>query len=195
MKNDTTDAGYTRYLLASQDIWWKRILDIQRPYRMHLQALKLGKTIDIGCGVGRNLRNLVKGSVGIDHNASSVEACRSLGLVAYEPDAFFAEAQGQTFDAILLAHVAEHMTLANAVVLLQPYMPLLRSGGRLVLLTPQEKGFASDTTHVEFMDHSAHQRLCSELGLRVTKAYSFPFPRAVGKVFPYNEFVSVAVKA
>ena len=36
--------------------------------------------------------------------------------------------------------------------------------------------------------------LCTALGLTVEKQYSFPFPRFAGKVFTYNEFVTVARK-
>ena len=32
------------------------------------------------------------------------------------------------------------------------------------------------------------------LGLTVDRQFSFPFPRAVGKVFTYNEFVTIARK-
>jgi hypothetical protein len=34
--------------------------------------------------------------------------------------------------------------------------------------------------------------LCEQVGLHVVRQYSFPFPRPVGKVFPYNEFVTLA---
>lgn len=34
-------------------------------------------------------------------------------------------------------------------------------------------------------------RLADTLDLTVTRQLSFPFPRAVGRVFPYNEFVVV----
>jgi hypothetical protein len=61
-----------------------------------------------------------------------------------------------------------------------------------VLITPQEAGFASDATHVAFHDFAALAGLEAALGLRSERAYSFPFPRPVGRVFRYNEFVSVA---
>ncbi len=39
--------------------------------------------------------------------------------------------------------------------MLRPYLPSVRPGGRVVFITPQERGFASDPTHVEFTDHEA----------------------------------------
>jgi hypothetical protein len=98
------------------------------------------------------------------------------------------------FDALLCAHVAEHMHFDEARALLAGYLSYLRIGGRLVLITPQEAGFRSDPTHVEFFDLAALDRLTTALGLRVKSAYSFPFPRSVGRVFKYNEFVLVGEK-
>jgi len=79
----TKNEDYTKRLL-DQSVWWKRILDVQRPYRIHLQRLNLGCVLEIGCGIGRNLINLGKDtrSIGIDHNPNSVAVAVSRGLVA-----------------------------------------------------------------------------------------------------------------
>jgi hypothetical protein len=37
--------------------------------------------------------------------------------------------------------------------------------------------------------------MATALGLAVEKQYSFPFPRAAGKIFTYNEFVTVTRKS
>ena len=68
----------------------------------------------------------------------------------------------------------------------------MRAQGTVVLICPQERGFASDATHVRFLDAGELARLCRVVGLEVTRSYSFPFPRLPGKAFPYNEFVVVA---
>lgn len=59
---------------------------------------------------------------------------------------------------------------------------------------PQEKGFASDITHVTYFDLSRLSELMSEVGLRIVKRASFPLPRFAGKLFIYNEHVVVATK-
>jgi len=64
----------------------------------------------------------------------------------------------------------------------------------VVLITPQEAGYRSDATHVEFCDLQALAALTGGLGLVSDKSYSFPFPRFVGTVFKYNEFVSITRK-
>jgi hypothetical protein len=76
----------------------------------------------------------------------------------------------------------------------RPYLRFLRPGGRLILITPQEAGYASDATHLTFLDLDALAALARGLGLEVERRYSFPFPRSAGRAFRYNEFVLVARK-
>ena len=73
-----------------------------------------------------------------------------------------------------------------------PYLPYLRPDAVVVLICPQERGFASDPTHTVFTDQAALGALAGELGLSVERQFSFPFFRPVGRVFTYNEFVTVA---
>jgi SAM-dependent methyltransferase len=172
------------------------LLDVQRPYRWHLRRLRLGFALDVGCGLGRNLVNLGgrDAGVGVDHNADSIAVARARGLDAYLPDELRASphAAPGRFDAMLVSHVLEHMTWEAARALVAKYLPFVRAGGRVVLITPEEAGFRSDPTHVELMDLDALARLAAAVGLDVVARYHFPFPRPVGRVFKYNEFVLIA---
>src|SRR5262245_7515058 len=106
------DREYTERLLRLQSVRWKRVLDVQAPYRWNLRRLEPGFTLEIGCGIGRNLLHLRGNGVGTDTNPYSIEVCRSRGLTAFTP-AEFAEteyAAPGTFETILFSHVAEHMT-------------------------------------------------------------------------------------
>lgn len=192
---DTEHKYYTDRLLAL-DTRLKRLLGVQLPYRLHLQKLRLGFVLDIGCGIGRNLLNLKGSGVGVDHNPHSVSVARSRGLIAYTPEEFLDTnfAREAAFDAILISHVLEHMKRDEAVVLVKQYLPFLKSGGRVLMITPQERGFGSDATHMEFMNFGAHSAIAVAAGLSVEKFYSFPFPRIFGSVFKYNEFVTIACK-
>ncbi|MCA2813183.1 MAG: class I SAM-dependent methyltransferase [Microcystis sp. M090S1] len=193
---DTKNQSYSERLLNKQTAKWKEILDVQAPYRWNLQRLNLGFTLDIGCGIGRNLMNLKGNGIGIDHNFHSVEVCRARGFTAFTPEEFQQSSfdEPEKFDSILLAHVAEHMSYLEVISLLNDYVYLLKNHGKLVIITPQEAGFKSDATHVEFMNFAKLKAIARELDSKIIQQYSFPFPRMVGKLFKYNEFVSLSQK-
>jgi len=187
----TAERTYADRLNKLQGKKWKKLLNVQAPYRANLRHYRLGRTLDVGCGNGRNLTALPTGSVGVDHNPHLVQSARELGLQAYTPEQLFDDrtlsAPG-SFDAILAAHLIEHLTYDEAKSVLATYLPLVRAGGTVVFITPQERGYASDPTHVAFTDFEALGRLSAALGLTTTRQYSFPLPRFCGKLFVYNEF-------
>jgi SAM-dependent methyltransferase len=190
-----TDApAYAERLKSLSQAPWKRWLDVQAPYRWNVRRLDLGRTLDIGCGLGRNLAHLGGAGVGVDHNASSVAVARERGLEAFTPAEFLEgpHARKGSFDSLLAAHVVEHMSEEDAVGLLRTYLPYVGEGGKVVLITPQERGYATDATHVRFCGFAEVAALCETVGLTVQRQYSFPFARPVGRVFPYNEFVTLA---
>ena len=190
----TQDATYAERLARLETVWWKRLLDVQRPYRAHLRRLRLGFVLDVGCGIGRNLLHLgAGGGVGVDHNPHAVAMARARGVEAYTVGEFAASphARASTFDALLLSHVAEHMTRADAVALLADYGRWLKPGARVVLITPQELGFRSDPTHVHLVDFAEGAAIMREAGLALREQYSFPLPRAFGRSFRHNEFVTI----
>ncbi|HZZ81596.1 MAG TPA: hypothetical protein VFE62_24045 [Gemmataceae bacterium] len=86
------------------------------------------------------------------------------------------------------------MTLSEFVALLNNNLKFVKVGGAVILITPQEAGYRSDPTHVEFIDFDKHSAIFRQTNLNLEKAYSFPFPRLVGRFFRHNEFVSVARK-
>jgi SAM-dependent methyltransferase len=211
----TASPSYTRRLARLETSGIKRLLPTQAPYRWNLRRLKLGRVIEVGCGLGRNLMNCDPGSVGVDHNPHSVAGCRERGLVAYTPEELTAASDVEpasgsgsnlasgtasdlssdygpgSFDSLLCAHVLEHMDEATAASLLGQYLPLVKPGGSVVLITPQEVGYRSDETHVRWVGFEELRGHADQLGIAVRRSYSFPFPRPVGRVFPYNEFVLV----
>lgn len=188
----TSESWYADRLAEREQVWWKRLLDVQRPYRWNLRRQHLGRTLDVGCGLGRNLKELPFGSVGVDHNAAAVAECRRRGLTAYTVDEWEARTDKEPFDAILLAHVLEHVT--DPADLLASYLPHLRSGGTVFVICPQERGFASDPTHVHFLDGPALQAVARTAGLEPGDWSSFPLPRWAGRAFTYNEFCLRASK-
>ncbi|MCW2712832.1 MAG: class SAM-dependent methyltransferase [Marmoricola sp.] len=193
---NTSGEDYARRLQAKQEVWWKKALNVQAPYQWNLRRQHLGRTLDVGCGIGRNLETLDAGSVGVDHNAHAVEVARERGLTALTVAEWESSAlrQPESFDGMLLSHVIEHMGEPEAVTLLRNYLPYLRPGGRAFFVCPQERGYASDPTHVRFATGDDLARLSRAVGLEPQPWFSFPFPRFAGKPFVYNEFCLLAVK-
>ncbi|HEX6077737.1 MAG TPA: class I SAM-dependent methyltransferase [Micromonosporaceae bacterium] len=196
LPGDTAAAAYAERLRRLEDVWWKRLLDVQAPYRWNLRRLALGRTLDVGCGLGRNLRNLGPDSVGVDHNPESIRIARHRGLRAYTVEEFLASqyARPGVFDSLLVAHLVEHMPEPDAERVVGRYLPYLRPGGRALFITPQERGYVSDHTHVRFCGFPEITALARSVGLTVERQYSFPFPRIAGRLFTYNEFNVLARK-
>jgi SAM-dependent methyltransferase len=192
----TNELGYSARLLRKESVWWKKLLDVQAPYRWNLRRLNPGFTIDIGCGLGRNLLHLNGNGVGIDHNRHAVEIARSRGLQAYTLEAFKESSFNRpaSFDSMLLSHVAEHLAEAEVVELLREHLPLLKANGQVIIICPQDYGYRSDPTHVQFLDFGRLRNIAYQAGLMPIREYSFPFPRVFGHLFKYNEFVAVSRK-
>lgn len=188
--SDTAGVEYSDRLIGLQTTWWKRILPVQAVYRRNIRRLPLGRTLDIGCGLGRNLKHLGGNGVGIDHNTEFVNYCNRIGLTAYTPADFAVspDAVEGAFDSIILAHVVEHLDESVADEILNAYLPFVRAGGYIHFITPQEVGFRSDPTHVRFVGFEELRDLAIRHQLVVDRTYSYPLPRRFGRIFTYNEF-------
>lgn len=193
---DTRGSEYADRLQRLEGARWKQLLDVQAPYRWNLRRLLAGRVLDVGCGIGRNLPALGAGSVGVDHNADSVAIARQRGFDARTVDEFTSsdDAAPDRFDGLLVAHVLEHMDERTGDELLGQYLPFVRAGGAVVLITPQEAGYKSDASHVRWVDLEVLRRHAGRHGLHESRALSFPFSRATGRAFRYNEFVWCGTK-
>jgi len=184
----TSDEWYTDRLRERSGARWKKL--VPNPYRRNISKLRLGRVLDIGCGIGRCLGFNHGNGIGIDHNLASVEICRGLGFEAYTPDDFAVQPRG-TFDSLLLSHVLEHMSESEGLAMLKSYVPFLRDGGRVILITPQLAGQRSDPTHVRYVGQIEAARLLADLGATAIETRSHPFPAFVGKLFRHNENIAI----
>ncbi len=185
---------YTARLERVEGARWKRLLNVQAAYRWNIRRLKPGYVLDVGCGIGRNLLHLDGNGVGVDTSQASVDVARKRGCTAYTVEAFASspDAAIRRYDSLLLAHVLEHMPLDAATDLVHDYLAYVKPGGKVIVIVPQRAGYGSDATHVNFLDLKDMTDLLEACGLQVTRSYSFPFTKAVGRVFRHNETVVVA---
>lgn len=120
LENSTDSAEYAARLVRLQRSWWKRLLPVQLPYQLNLRSQRLGPTLDVGRGLGRNLGSLPSGSLGVDHNEYSIEVARARGHDAMTVSEFLGSPRARegSFDGLLLAHVLEHLPAEDAKSLL-----------------------------------------------------------------------------
>jgi 2-polyprenyl-3-methyl-5-hydroxy-6-metoxy-1,4-benzoquinol methylase len=190
----STDPEYARRLQRLSGRQWKRL--VPNPYGWNIRRLATGRVLDVGCGIGRCLDFVRPRGVGVDPNETAIAVCTQNGHEAYSPtefaEAYTSSEPARQFDTLLCSHVLEHLDEATGVELIRTYLPHLTSRASVVLITPQERGQQSDSTHVRFMDAAALTRLVGLSGLVVERISSFPFPRVFGRWFVYNETVTIA---
>ncbi|WP_457206634.1 class I SAM-dependent methyltransferase [Nocardioides sp. P5_C9_2] len=193
---DTRGEEYAKRLHDKETARWKQVLNVQAPYRWNLRRHDLGRTLDVGCGIGRNLETLPAGSVGVDHNETSIEIARSRGLTALTTAEWETSdlRVPESYDGMLVSHVIEHMPPELGLEVTRSYLPYLRPGGRVLFICPQERGYASDPTHVRWTTGEDLMDLARDLGLEPQRWRSFPLPRLTGKAFTHNEFNVLATR-
>ena len=193
-KNNTNSSAYFEELNSNTTKLWKKFLPLQLPYKYNLRRQSLGKVLEIGAGLGRN-QAFLNDSVGVEHNPRSVQLCQKMGYRVLFPASFHNEFKPFTgpeavFDSILMSHVLEHIENENQVKVLKEYIPYLKPNGKIFLVTPQEVGYKSTSSHITWTDFARLEMIINQIGeeFKVVKSFSFPLPRIFGKVFKYNEF-------
>ncbi len=195
--DQTTGVDYTKRLQRLEGSWIKSILKPVNPYRWNIRKLATGRVLDIGCGIGRNLRYLKRDdALGVDHNEASVQVVKNLGFSALTVGEFelVASSFSEAFDTVLISHVLEHLSLDEAAKLIEAYLPALKVGGRVVAICPQQKGYESDESHKTYFSIEKLEDLLTKNQLTKIRSFSFPLPRVFGKFFIYNENIVVFTK-
>ena len=164
----TAGLDYAERLATIQNVWWKRALHVQAPYQANVRHFGLGRAIDVGCGIGRNLKTLAPGSVGVDHNPYAIDVARRTGVAAYTDVEFFADPNLAARQLRRHARRARDRAPDTSRRSDDPrtYLPLVRPGGRVAFITPQERGFASDATHITFTGFAELRRWPTTSGWR-----------------------------
>ena len=194
-KNSTSDGHYTNRLITLSENKLKKIFQVQLPYKIRVKHIITGRTLDVGCGIGRILKWLSADSIGVDHNLDSVQYCKKNGLNAWTVQDFEDQSHlNEKFEYLLFAHILEHLKDDEQKPFVQKYLNYLPSKGKVVIITPQMRGYKSDITHLTFTDDVRIESLLEDLELEIISTKSFPLPKFFGKYFKYNEFQVVAQK-
>jgi 2-polyprenyl-3-methyl-5-hydroxy-6-metoxy-1,4-benzoquinol methylase len=103
----------------------------------YLNALPHGRLLEVGCGSGLMLKAMQDRGwdvVGVDPDPIAIKNAKSKGLIVYQGILTDQKFKNDSFDAIALSHVIEHVP--DPLSLLKECERILKPGGHLVLITP-----------------------------------------------------------
>jgi 2-polyprenyl-3-methyl-5-hydroxy-6-metoxy-1,4-benzoquinol methylase len=134
-----------------------------------LSARQRGRLLDVGCGAGDAMQRMKKLGwlvEGVDFDENAVLCARSKGLevrIGSLEQQCYPE---DTFDAIVMSHVLEH--LSNPRSVLRECRRILKPGGQLVLTTPNalswcHNNYKKDWIH---LDPPRHLHIFTPTALR-----------------------------
>jgi SAM-dependent methyltransferase len=139
---------------------------------MYIGSLPPGKILDVGCGNGNRLerfRSLGWDAQGqeVDPQAAAEARCIS-GAPVHLGQLEEARFPGGSFDAITMNHVIEHVH--DPVRLLQECGRILRTGGTLVVITPNAESHGRDRCGISWrgLEPPRHLHLFSRRALHQT---------------------------
>jgi SAM-dependent methyltransferase len=155
--------------------------EVKNRLRVYLPILKdamvAADVLDVGCGRGEWLELLKKEEVqarGVDHNRVFVEQCREMGLDVVEQEAFayLRSLPEKSLNVVTSFHLVEHLGFEELIKLLDEMIRTLRSGGLLILETPNPENFMvgsysfyADPTHRNPIPSPTLQFLLESRGL------------------------------
>jgi SAM-dependent methyltransferase len=137
-----------------------------------LNGCLIGKTLDIGCGIGDFL-SYRDDIVGVDINIKMVEWCRSQGQQVEKMKVDELPFKDGSYDSIIMDNVLEH--IKNPEKILREAYRVLRSNGVFLLGVPGSYGYTKDSDHKVFY---SEERLIQTLeinGFAKQEIFSMPF--------------------
>jgi 2-polyprenyl-3-methyl-5-hydroxy-6-metoxy-1,4-benzoquinol methylase len=135
----------------------------------YLRAVPRGRLLDVGCGGGKALkylRELGWDAEGLDADPEAVANARSKGLEVRTGALADLKYPDDSFDAITMNHVIEHVP--DPVALIAECRRLLKPGGRIVMATPNAAGAGSRAYGPDWrgLEPPRHHQVFSPVSLR-----------------------------
>jgi 2-polyprenyl-3-methyl-5-hydroxy-6-metoxy-1,4-benzoquinol methylase len=129
----------------------------RKNYLKHLPSDRNAKIVDLGCGMGHFLNFLVKEGynnyIGIDVSKENIEFCKKNKFNVVLGDIFeFLKDKEDTYDAIIMNDIIEHLEKSEIILLLQLIFNTLHHDGRLIIKTPNAANpiMASSSRYFDF---------------------------------------------
>jgi SAM-dependent methyltransferase len=142
-----------------------------------------GPVVDLGCGRGAMLELLTSNGVtnyGVDSFPPALEVCRDKSLKTVDCDIFshLTELEDSSLGGVFCSHVIEHLHPPEALQLIRESYRVLRSGGTLILVTPNPKNllilsevFWLDLTHVRFYPARLLDGILQQIGFSFVSCF------------------------
>jgi len=133
--------------------------------------------IDLGCGRGEWLELLVEAGIqpyGVDLDPGMLAACQERGLNVELKDAIEALKELPDSSQLVVSgfHVVEHLPFADLQVLVQEALRVLKSGGLLILETPNPENIVV-ATHNFYLDPTHQSPIPPQLLSFLPEYYGF----------------------
>lgn len=155
-----------------------------RNYYPHLPKEKEARILDIGCGRGQFLLSCqaygYTRAEGVDLSDTNIVFCQSRGLAVQQKDGLeYLSENLNTFDAIILNDVLEHLTKDEVFVYLSAMKEALKKGGIIMVKVPNMSNpiLGGATLYIDF----THEVGFTEISLKqIFRALSFSEVKVFG---------------
>ncbi len=162
---------------------WKDIIQARIFY---IPFKKNGALLDVGCGSGASMVNMQKMGwkvVGVEPDPQAVSNARNKGVEVYQGDLYSQKFPDNSFDAILLSHVIEHVPFPDKLI--KECHRILKDGGTLLAITPNAASRGSryfgknwrgleTPQHLQIFTPQSLALLAKNAGFKNIKSFSSP---------------------
>ncbi len=177
--------------------------DIQAANMFYIPYVQNGKFLDVGCGNGSSMQTMKDmgwNVTGLDFDENAVAAAKESNLEVFVGDVFSQKFADNSFDAILMSHVIEHVPNPKEVI--QECHRILKKNGTLSIITPNtnsrgHKEFKSfwrgleTPQHLQIFSVESLGAITKQIGFNVVKSFS----SAQGNNYIWNASQDAILKA